>query len=85
MSGTRIRVARGDIAIDAINPGDDVVVVRDGQEALEPIKWVGYTHFDISRHSHPEEAAPIRFRKGAIAENQPVRDLARIMHGGWRA
>jgi hypothetical protein len=73
--GARIRAARGDVAIDTIVPGDKVVVVRDGQESLEPVEWVGYSHIDIARHANPEDAAPIRFREGAIADGQPIRDL----------
>jgi hypothetical protein len=51
------------------------VVIRDGRETLEPIKWIGHTYIDLSRQAHPEDAAPIRIRQGAIAENQPIRDL----------
>jgi antigen 43 len=75
MSGARVRAARGEIEIDQIEPGDEVVVVRNGQETLEPVKWIGHTYVDIARYEYPEEAAPIRFLAGAIAENQPARDL----------
>ncbi len=74
-SGGRIRAARGDIEVESIVPGQQVVVIRNGREILEPVKWVGYSCVDVSRHPRPEHVAPIRFRKGAIAENQPVRDL----------
>jgi antigen 43 len=75
MSGARIRAARGDIAVEMIAPGEAVVVMRDGKPNLEPVKWVGHTYMDIARHARPEEAAPIRFRTGAIANDQPERDL----------
>jgi hypothetical protein len=75
MSGSRLRAARGDVPVNELAAGDEVVVVRDGQERLEPVKWVGQSYVDISRHPHPEDAAPIRVRAGALADGQPARDL----------
>ncbi len=74
-SGSRIRAARGDVEVEFLVAGQQVVVVRDDRRILEPVKWVGYTYVDVARHPRPEDVAPIRFRKGAIAEQQPVRDL----------
>jgi hypothetical protein len=73
--GGRIRAARGDVPVETIVAGQEVVVIRDGKQVLEPVKWVGYGYVDVSRHPHPEEVAPIRFRQNAIAHNQPERDL----------
>jgi hypothetical protein len=75
MSGTRIRSARGDLSIEQIMAGDDVVVRRDGQDTLEPVKWVGTSAVDLSKMPRVEDAAPIRIRQNAIAEQQPARDL----------
>jgi antigen 43 len=75
MSGTRIRTARGEVSVDFIQTGDDVYVYRDGQEHVEPVKWVGRSAVDLGTHAHVEDAAPIRFRKDALADNQPARDL----------
>lgn len=75
MSGARIRAARGDVAVETITYGDAVVVIRDGHEGLEPVIWVGQSHIDVARHAHPEEAAPIRLRKDALATDQPSQDL----------
>jgi hypothetical protein len=74
-NGSQIRGAYGDVAIEDIKAGDQVVVIRDGKEVLEPVKWVGFTAIDLSTHAHVEDAAPIRVRAGAIAEGQPARDL----------
>jgi hypothetical protein len=74
-SGVQLRTARGEVPIEAIASGEEIVVIRNGQEVLEPIKWVGFTSIDLARHTHVEDAAPIRIRAGAIAEGQPARDL----------
>jgi antigen 43 len=75
VSGSKIRAARGEIAIEQISAGDEVIVLRDGHEAVEPVKWIGHTNVDLARHAYPEEAAPIRIRAGALAANEPARDL----------
>jgi hypothetical protein len=74
-SGILIRAARGDVTVDSIKTDDEVVVIRDGREVLEPVKWVGFTAIDLAKNVHVEDAAPIRIRAGAIAEGQPARDL----------
>jgi antigen 43 len=73
--GTEILTDRGAVAIEAIHPGDKVVVRRDGQDGLEPVTWVGSSTIDLRRHAHPELVAPIRIKASALAENTPVRDL----------
>ncbi len=75
MSGARIRAARGEAPVETLTCGESVVVVRDGIESLEPVKWVGVSNIDLSRHAYVEEAAPIRVRPSALADNVPVRDL----------
>ncbi len=74
-SGTQILTAEGSVEIDLLQAGSEVVVLRNGQKVLERIKWIGFSKIDLSRHARVEDAAPIRFRPGAIADNQPVRDL----------
>ena len=73
--GVLIRTEGGNRAVEAVMAGDKVVVIRDGQEVLEPVLWVGVTAIDLSKHARVEEAAPIRIRAGALAEGQPARDL----------
>jgi hypothetical protein len=75
MQGARIRAARGDVRIESITAGDEVVVIRDGHETMEPVKWVGSSRVDIARHRHAEDVAPVHIRKDAIADNQPAVDL----------
>jgi antigen 43 len=73
--GVRIRTARGDVPVESIVADEEVMVVRDGQHTLESVTWVGHSYIDLARHDRPENAAPIRFRKDAIADDQPERDL----------
>lgn len=73
--GTEILTEHGAAAVEAIKADDKVVVRRDGQDVLEPVIWVGKTKIDLSQHAHPELAAPIRIKSGALADNTPARDL----------
>jgi antigen 43 len=75
MNGTRILSARGPVDVDSLQAGSQVVVLRDGQEVLESVKWIGRCKIDLSRQAHVEDCAPICLRPGAIADNQPTRAL----------
>lgn len=71
-AGTQIRTARGDVAVEALAEGD-LTVTHTGEH--RPIKWIGYRRLDLTRHTHPNLAAPVRVRRGAFGENLPCRDL----------
>lgn len=75
VTGSLIRTAHGEVAVEDIFAGDEIVILRDGVEAIEPVVWVGHRHLDISAHAHPEASVPVRIRAHAIAEQQPARDL----------
>ena len=75
VAGVRIRTSGGEASVETIKAGDLVVAMRDGQKVLEPVTWVGYSDVDLSRTRHVEDSAPIRFRAGALADSQPIRDL----------
>ena len=75
VTGSRIRTAHGDIAVEDLYAGDEIVTLRDGKETIEPVVWVGHRRLDIAAHPHPEEVVPVRIRAHAIAEGQPARDL----------
>ncbi|HEY1932769.1 MAG TPA: Hint domain-containing protein [Acetobacteraceae bacterium] len=70
--GTQILTAHGEVAVEALAEGD-LVVTHTGEQ--RPIKWIGYRRMDLTRHSRPSLAAPVRIRRGAFAENLPGRDL----------
>lgn len=74
-AGTQILTAAGERAVETIERGDTVTVMRDGQFSEEVVRWTGSVRIDPSRHAHPELAAPIRVKAGALAANVPARDL----------
>jgi hypothetical protein len=70
-AGTRIATPDGEVAVEALRPGD-WVRLADGGAA--PVRWVG--HHDVARRfSDPLRDWPIRVRAGALGEQVPSRDL----------
>ncbi len=63
--GTRIRTPEGDVPVEALGAGDQVVT-RDGQNRT--IAWIGH------RAAAPGQE-PIRVRSGAFGAGLPMRDL----------
>jgi hypothetical protein len=70
LAGTTILTQRGHVPVEALHVGDRVTT-RLG--ALRPLRWIGrQTLFTLGAG---ERLAPIALRAGALAANQPARDL----------
>lgn len=67
--GTRIRTRRGDIAVEALRPGDEAIIVSG---EWRPIRWAG-------RCTPPDHelapAGPVLVRAGAFGAGLPGSDL----------
>ncbi len=84
-AGTRILTVRGEIAVENLNIGDEVITLNG--DAL-PVRWIGYRRLDMSRHACPDKVNPICIHAGALADGIPCRDLwlspdHAIYHGGF--
>jgi Ca2+-binding RTX toxin-like protein len=69
--GTLIRTPGGQVAVEALAPGD-LVSCLDGP--ARPVRWIGRQTVS-TRCLHPDRVRPIRIRAGALADGVPSRDL----------
>jgi hypothetical protein len=70
--GTRILTARGEIPVEQLAPGDQVVL-HDGASAK--ITWIGHRSLTITSHPSPEKILPVLIVSGALGNGLPTRDL----------
>jgi hypothetical protein len=71
-TGTRILAERGEIAVEDLRVGENVVTASG---ALRPIRWIGWREIDLSRHRDPAAVWPVRIMAGAFDQASPRRDL----------
>ena len=73
--GTMIRTPDGELPVEKLRPGKQVITLVDGQEVPRTVKWVGHRRIDLTKHPRSETVAPIRVERDAFADNVPHRDL----------
>ena len=71
-SGTLIRTARGDVAVEDLRVGD-LAVTASG--AHRPIRWLGHRTVDCTQRPGSRALWPVRVAAHAFGDNRPDRDL----------
>ncbi|ARW48631.1 putative autotransporter [Acetobacter pasteurianus subsp. pasteurianus] len=78
LSGSMIRTPEGDVAVENLQIGDQVVAFdwKNNKEISHPVLWVGKTHATV-RAGLPDDDAgyPVRILKDAIADGVPYKDM----------
>ena len=74
-TGTKILTLHGEIAVEDIRIGDELVTVREGGPASRKVIWTGQRPINLMRHPAPENLRPICILAGAIAPEMPARNL----------
>jgi hypothetical protein len=72
LRGTHILTDWGNVPVEQLVPGQRAFTLGGGRRR---IAWVGSRRLDLSRHPRPQEAWPVRIRRGAIGSGVPERDL----------
>ena len=79
--GTQILTTRGEVAVEDLRIGDDVMTMCIDQGAGEgtlvprPIRWIGQRRINLIRHPDRSRVQPIRILRFAIGPEAPMRDL----------
>jgi len=72
LAGTRIATPRGDVAIEALKIGDEVITADRGPVA---IKWIGRQTFRRTSAKWVKGMVPVRISASAMADVLPARDV----------
>ena len=70
-----IRTPDGELPVEKLRPGKQVITLVDGQEIPQTVTWLGHRRIDLAGHPRPETVAPIRIQRDAFADGMPHRDL----------
>jgi hypothetical protein len=76
VEGTRILTSHGEVAVEALAVGDQVITARNGTAARRAIRWIGHRSIALDRHADRTLVEPVRIRAGAFGDNKPARELA---------
>lgn len=71
-AGTMIMTRRGEIAVEDLHVGDDVVTVDNG---FRPIRWIGSRKLSARQLQLAPQLRPIRIEMGALGDGLPLRPL----------
>lgn len=78
LAGSMILSSEGDIAVEDIEIGDQVVTFdwKNNKNVMRLVIWVGKTHVNVRSHLPDDEAGyPVRILKDAIADGVPYKDM----------
>jgi hypothetical protein len=73
--GTMVEAVDGEVAVETLRPGDQVMTLRGDELAPVPVIWIGHRRVNLAAHPQPRLVAPIRIERSAFADNVPHRDL----------
>jgi hypothetical protein len=73
--GTMLRTPDGELPVEKLRAGKQVITLVDGQEVAKTVVWPGHRRINVAGHPRPETVAPIRIIRDAFADGMPHRDL----------
>ncbi|WP_062274679.1 Hint domain-containing protein [Acetobacter cerevisiae] len=76
LAGSMIETPVGDVPVDLLKEGDQVIAYVDGSPVSRPVVWSGHKHVTV-RNGLPDDEAgyPVRILKDAIADGVPYKDM----------
>ncbi|WP_395495864.1 Hint domain-containing protein [Acetobacter sp. KSO5] len=76
LAGSMIETPDGDVPVESLKRGDQIVTYVDGSAVNRPLVWTGRQHVTV-RNGLPDDEAgyPVRILKDAIADGVPYKDM----------
>jgi hypothetical protein len=74
-AGTRILTPAGEVPVEHIRVGDEVVTLRDPARPTAKVIWTGRRSIDLMRAANVQALWPVRIAAGAFGQGVPARDL----------
>jgi Hint domain len=71
-AGTRIRTTDGEVAVEKLCEGDQVLTVSG---RAQPIRWIGHRHVNFLNHPNRRRILPVRIAAHAFGPGLPERAL----------
>lgn len=71
-AGTRILLRRGEVGVEDLIIGDEVILATGG---TAPIRWIGQRSVSLANHPKKSDLLPVLIKAGALAPSMPGRDL----------
>ncbi|GAN68234.1 Hint domain-containing protein [Acetobacter orleanensis] len=78
LSGSAIRTPEGDVTVENIKIGDDVITFdwKNNKDVIRPVVWVGKARATVQFNQPDDEAGyPVRILKNAISDGVPYKDM----------
>ncbi|GBR56763.1 hypothetical protein AA18889_0803 [Acetobacter senegalensis DSM 18889] len=76
LAGSMIRTPSGDVAVETLQLGNEVLTFADGQNTVRKVTWAGKAHANVRAGLPDDEAGyPVRILKDAIADGVPYKDM----------
>ena len=76
LSGSMIQTPNGEVAVETLRLGDEVMAYVDGLPQSRRVVWAGKSHATVRPHLAEDEAGyPVRILKSAISEGVPHKDM----------
>lgn len=76
LAGSLIETTTGDVPVETIKEGDQVIAYVEGMPFTRPVVWRGHKHVAVHAGLPDDEAGyPVRILKDAIADGVPHKDM----------
>ncbi|CAI3957704.1 Ca2+-binding protein [Commensalibacter communis] len=75
VTGTHILTPDGEVTVENLQVGDQVVTLQDGRQVTKTIVWAGHMDVDVNHYEHKDTLYPVCIKAHAFGLNQPCRDL----------